>query len=144
MKLAFNLKPSASTADVLVDADEVFFGRDGAERLRTGLRNNVFATLCLDMMRQARLRLDLMSILYARRLFLKFDITRYLLIDSSPQWGYDFKCVRDDGLMIPKETCANIIARVGLDIVPFYSPRICPLNTLRTGRGSAMKTSAVV
>jgi len=85
LKFAYNLKPSATIQESLGDAAEIFFGHEAGSALRTGLALSHCPSL--DYMRQSRLRLDLMNILYERQLFLRFDIARYLLVDSSPQGG---------------------------------------------------------
>ena len=89
----------------------------------------------IDLLRQSRLRLDLMSILFERRFFLRFEVNRYLMIDASSHFGYNLQCIREDRTVVPAELSADIFRRAGLDLLPYYESRICPLST--SGHGGA-------
>ena len=89
--------------------------------------------------RMARVRLDIMNILFERRLFLKMRCRRFLMVDSSPQLGHNFLCVREDRIMIPRATCLGSDFRVHFDINQNFESRLCPLSTLGLGHAGMVK-----
>jgi hypothetical protein len=101
LKFASNLKASADICTALADACEVLFGpRSG---MVDALRKKEYRLPSISLLRVARVRLDLMSILFQRQLFFRYTHVRYLLIDSSLQVGFNILCVREDRFAIPRD-----------------------------------------
>ena len=89
LQFSANLRPGASVSTSLSDAASILLGRNNP--VVQELRTDTLAPLpSLNLMRMARVKLDMMSILFERRLFLRYRFVRYLLIDSSPQLGFNF------------------------------------------------------
>ena len=134
LKLASNLKASATLEQTLADAGAIFFGTDGSLRILEALRNKAVHAPGLDMMRQARLRLDLCNLAFERCLFLQYEITRYLITDKSPQLGFNFSITREDRLLIPKPIAVNIVSRAKINLNEVFSTRIAPISAAGLGR----------
>ena len=93
LMFAEDLRPGVELGRGLHDAGRVFFGAASSENhLRDlsgrGTRNPVVPSLSL--LRAARQRLDIFSVLWERKLSLRFDQWRYVLIDASPLYGFNF------------------------------------------------------
>ena len=87
----------------------------------------------------SRVRLDVMAILYERMLAKSFRFTRYILMDSSPQRGYNFLCVREDRVAIPVDQLLSPEMRANFDINSGFQTRLCPLSTLGVGNAGLVK-----
>lgn len=77
--------------------------------------------------------------LYERRLFLRYEIIRYALIDASTSRGHNWQMMREDRFLVPHALCADLAARANLDLSTFFDSRICPTSTLGKGRSSLVK-----
>ena len=92
LKFASNLKPGVELSTALADACEIIFGDDSD--LAKQLRDKQFRLPGIALMRMSRVRLDMASMLYERKLFLRFTSYRYMMLDSSPQLGHNFLVLR--------------------------------------------------
>jgi hypothetical protein len=137
LQLARRLKPSAQLGESLSHAADLFFGADS--ELGTDLRNGAVPMPSVDLLRMARVRLDLMSILWERRLSGLFRYARYIMIDSSPQLGFNFLCMREDRIAIPRDAFISPEYRASFDINAGFETRICPISTLGLGNAGAVK-----
>ena len=140
LDFASHLKPSASLNDALAAAVPIIFGPQG-DQMAASFRNRVHILPSIDIMRMARVRLDCMSVLFQRKLFLQFAHRRYLLVDSSPQFGFNFLCVKEDRINIPRNFELGSDFRRLYDINAHFESRICPVSTLGLGRASAVRKS---
>ena len=138
LKFAGNLKPSANISDALADAAEVLSGADDPV-VHDILARDSHEVPSLNLLRMARVRLDIMSILFERRLFMKYRYIRYFLVDSSPQLGRNFLCVREDRVAIPRNDFVTMWFRAQFDINSTFETRICPLSTLGVGNAGLAK-----
>ena len=137
LKFASHLKPSVDLRDVLEDALEVMFGPNC--KFVQSIRDPTWRVPGMHLLRASRVRLDLMAILYERQQQQKFKHLRYLLIDSSPQLGFNFLCIREDRINIPKDVAADIHKRADFDINSGFETRIAPLSTLGVGNSGLVK-----
>jgi hypothetical protein len=93
----------------------------------------------LGLLRASRVRLDLLSITYERKLFLRYRYARYILVDSSPQLGTNFLICREDRIGFAREEfCCNVV-RSQININDRFSTRICPVSTLGLGNKGVTK-----
>ena len=139
LKIAASMKASASLPTLLGDVAEMFFGREPAKELVQAWATQVLRLPGLDILRHARMRLDVLSIIYEQRLFLRFDIVRFLIVDSSPQLGWNFQLAREDRLLLPHRIAADICLRADIDLNKHFGTRIMPCSTYGVGKGSAVK-----
>ena len=140
LELASYLKPSSEVHHVLAASAGIFFGAPGRS-LAQKLRNKEFELPSLSTLRSSRLRLDLVSVLYERKLFLRFESLLYDLADSSPQLGYNLLGVIEDTVRIPQACCVNILERVKLELNEHWDSLICPLSSLGLGHAGLVKKS---
>ena len=89
-------------------------------------------------MRAARLRLDIMSVIYQQKHFLRFDTIFFYLADSSPQLGRNFFAIIEDSFTIPSRACLNLMQRVKLEMQHVWDERIWALATLGLGKAGAV------
>ena len=87
-------------------------------------------------MLDARVRLDILNVLYERLLFLQFEFLRYYNPDSSPQLGLQWLAVCEDRFALPKDTCHDLRQCVGLDLNDHFQSRRMPLSTYGRGHGT--------
>jgi hypothetical protein len=137
LQFAFNLKPSASIANSLANAADLFFGH--GESVAVDLRAGQVPLPSLDLLRVARVRLDILSVLHERQLGKHFKYLRYIMIDSSPQLGYNFLCMREDRIAIPRSEFTSVDFRASFDINAAFESRICMVSTLGVGNAGVVK-----
>ena len=63
-------------------------------------------------MRSDRLRLDMLSVVYQQRYFLRSSVVRYLRIDSSPQLGFNSMCTIEDVFVIPSSSTFSLLTSI--------------------------------
>ena len=137
LKLSIHLKPSASLRDVLLDAASIILPADSA--VHNQISSNEVKLPSLGLLRAARVRLDLMSILFERQLFMQYTYIRYLLMDSSPQLGRNFYCIREDRVKIPRNM--SIELRRQWDIQAHFESRIGTLSCFGQGHSGLTNKS---
>ena len=143
LRLAASMKPQARLNDVVADAAEILFG-SVTKPLQIELRSGQHQMPSEDVLRVARVRLDIMTILFERKLWLRFEYRRYISCDSSPQLGHNFLCVREDRVGIPRDENVGALFRAKYDLNQNFESRIMPLSTLGLGHaGLANKALAV-
>ena len=123
LQLAALLKPSATLRDAVAAAAPLV-----ASLAASGVALPPLVLLSerplpsLDLMRRSRIRLDLMSMMFQRQLFLKHKFLRYLVVDASPQLGMQFLCMREDRILLPQGDF-SVELRHALDLnAAFESP----------------------
>ena len=79
LQLASNLKPGSSFVDVLSCCAHIFFGEDG-EFLVRHLEAGTLKVPSLQLLRSARVRLDIMNILFERSISAEWCFKRYILV----------------------------------------------------------------
>jgi hypothetical protein len=77
LDLASHLKNTSDMSSVLCCSAGIFFGNLAAP-LQADLRNSVCHTPSLSLLRQGRLRLDYLSIMFQRQEFLRYDALIYI------------------------------------------------------------------
>ena len=115
MQLARHLKPASQMSDVLADSADIFFGDAGSD-LITKLGNKEIPMPSISLLRDSRLRLDSLSIVFQQKWFLRWQTLHYELVDSSPQLGLNFLAVIEDVIRIPESCSLNIILRLQHDV----------------------------
>ncbi|CAK0867379.1 unnamed protein product, partial [Prorocentrum cordatum] len=138
LSLAFQLKPSAKLSDLLAMVVQMFYGRDGSQ-LVNEIRHGRIPLPSSELMRQARIRLDVLAILYERELNKDFKFMRYLLVDGSKQLGRHFLCTREDRIRYPRSEFGNPGFMVRYDLNEGFESRVCPLSTTGEGHSTALK-----
>ena len=95
LKFASHLSPGANMSDALVDACHVLHG-SSTNNVQGELRAGEFQIPSPNTLRMARLKLDYLSVMFERLVFLRFRYIRYVYIDASPQMGFNFLCMREN------------------------------------------------
>ena len=131
------LKPGATVRGALAAAAPILQGPEG-DRVAQQLRDGETPVPSIDLMRMARLRLDFMSIMFERQLFMQFQYRRYILVDSSPQLGFNFLCCREDRVRFPRGDFGADFRRA-YDINAAFESRLFPLSTLGVGAAGLVK-----
>ena len=112
LQFSANLRPGACIEDSLADAALLFNMPEFAEQLRSGnIKLPAYESLA-----RAKLRLDVLTILYQRILDVAHCVVRFLLIDASPQIGRNFLLVREDSFFLPVEARDNPDLLCQLDV----------------------------
>ena len=91
-----------------------------------------------QVLRAARLRLDIVSVIYRQKHFLKFETVIFYLADSSPQFGRNFFAIIENSFSIPARGCLNLMRRVKLEMQNVWDERLWPLATLGLGKAGAV------
>ena len=138
LQLSRSLKSPHNMRDALADAAGILLG-GGSGLLQTELRDGGIAVPSPDVLRMSKLRLDMMSMMFERRLFLKLEYRRYLYTDSSPQLGFNFLCCREDRIGIPRADNLGAEFRAGYDININYESRLLPISVLGKGYAGVTK-----
>jgi len=138
LELASLLKNTADLTSVLCASASIFFG-DQASSITDGLRSRKFAMPSLALMRQARLRLDYLSIMWQRREFLRYKSIRYLLCDSSPQLGWNIFGVLEDRVIIPEAATLSLHLYMQLELNEHWESEVLPLSSSGLGHAGAVK-----
>jgi len=110
-------------------------GRDLARDVAEGL----MPLPTLDYFRQARLKLDMMSILFERQLHVRWVFWRYLLIDASPQFGHDYLIITEDRFRFPRSAALDSVSQAKVNLNQSYETRTCPVSTIGKGHATAEK-----
>jgi len=142
LELASNLKPSAKVNNVLACSADLFFGRDSIS-FQNQLRSGEIPMPSLAVLRVARLRLDLLSMVWQQKLFLQFDWLIYVLVDASPQLGYDFLVVLEDQIRLPKASVLSLWQRMKLDLNECWHTVLQALSSLGLGRATTVHKTIV-
>ena len=141
LNLARHLKPSARLADVLSSAGSLLLDETDSRQLTDDLRDRTFHLPSIDLLRSARIRLDVLAVIFEQRHFLRQDEIFFLLVDSSPQMGVDFLCVIEDRFLVPSPHTVTAWLEVDLKLQDGCASQTDMLSTLGGGRaGLAKKT----
>ena len=105
------------------------------------LRDNYFSLPSIDILRQARVRLDMMHFIFEQQLWLKILYRRYIMIDSSPQLGFDFLIVREYRIRIPVADALDPLVRQRLNLNDCFEERICPVSVVGAGKANLVTKS---
>ena len=92
LELASYLKPSADLGKVLAASGNLLFARES--QVTIDLRDGKYTLPGEKLLRTSRIRLDLLYLRFQQKLFLRTKTIVYLLVDASPQLGYDFFVAR--------------------------------------------------
>lgn len=123
LNFARHLKPSALMTEALADASNVLDGQR-SDSVQDDLRSNKYPLPSLDTLRMARVKLDVLSMLFERFLQVSFCYLRYFVADSSPQLGYNFLCMREDRIRMPRAE-VTFVLRYGYDLSAAFESRLC-------------------
>ena len=139
LQLALTLRPGVPLAECLAAAVMLLVTQPDAVQLRKDLLSGAIPLPSVGMLRQARVRLDLMNIMFQRSLLRAFWFIRFISVDSSPQLGRNFLCMREDRIRFNRADMYNVEALLNYDYNANFETRVCPLSTLGTGHASAVK-----
>ena len=87
----------------------------------------------------ARIRLDLLSILFERKRHKTTQCLRYVLVDASSMLGRNLLCVREDRVGYPRREDVNYTFWTTFDLNSGYESNIKPLSIMGEGWSSAAK-----
>ena len=136
--LANTLRPTASLKDNLALAASLFFGAGGAT-LAKNLRDGTIPLPREWLLRQSRLRLDIMNIMYQRQLFVKWTSIRFILADSATINGRNFLCIREDSIRYPTSETLNAEFRKSYNLNAGFHTRLLPLSSSGAGHATCIK-----
>ena len=132
------LKPSASLYEVVSCCAHMLVGRTALD-LAKEISDRQYALPGYSLLRMARIRLDVMSMLFERQLFIWWRYRRYIMPDGSPQLGYNFLCVREDRVRFPRLETLPAEARVHYNLNLNHESRVLTLSTMGVGRAGLVK-----
>ena len=95
LKLSRDLRPGASLHDVLASSARLLLGKSGEQVVET-IRSKEYALPSVDVLREAKIRLDVFRILFQQKLFLVGKHRHYGVFDASPQLGYNILAVIEE------------------------------------------------
>ena len=104
-----------------------------SQHIASALQDGSIRLPSTEIIRGAALRLDLMAMLYDRDVRNENRISRHLLVDSSPQAGFNMLCSIEKRLTVPLRIAEDCRARASADIAQFHSHDALPLATLGLG-----------
>ena len=143
LAFAASLHGGARLGEALATAALIFLGEGGSE-LAGMLSNGTLPMPSLSFLRSARVRLDMMSMLYERQLYGGWAFLRYLMVDASPQLGRNYLCGREDRVRLPRDVWHLPEIRARLNLNDCFETRVIPLSTVGAGRASGVKKSSNV
>ena len=138
LDLSSSLKPSAKIEHVLAASSNIFFGEEGRDLQKT-LRDGEVPLPCLGTLRVARQKLDFLSMVWQQKLFLRWDLLVYQLLDASPQLGYNFLVVLEDHVRVPKSCSYDLLRRCALDLNKHWGTILLAFSSLGFGHASTVK-----
>ena len=142
LELASHLRPTSNIGSVLASSSSILLGdADGASELNIALRSGRYQLPQEFFFRKARLKLDVLNMVYMQKWFLRFKTLHYMLLDSSPQLGYNFMAVLETIIVIPESCCVNIIQRMRHDLNKNWDTWLQPLSTHGLGRAGGLRKS---
>ena len=142
LELARHVRPGSSLPNVLAASACFFLDANVAKPISEELQNNKIHVPSIDVMRNARLRLDLLSVLFAQRFFLRTYLIRFKLEDTSPQLGFIFRCTIEDTFRIPSPHVVSLWQTVeDLDLDKEFSSNHELMSSVGKGRAGLVKTS---
>ena len=136
LELAYSMKRSASIHDVLATSAVILLG-DAAQGVAADIRRRDYRLPSIGVLRTARIRLDYLRITFEQQLWLRGRVIHFILVDSSPQLGYNILCVIEDTFVIPEPHTVN--AHMHLNSVRDYTSQIKTLSSLGLGRAGLVK-----
>ena len=139
LQLNRHLKPDTSISTVLAKAAPFFFGNDAVSHIVQELNSRSVTLPSEKLLRDARLRLDLLAARYEQERSPNFRTWRYLNPDSSKQIGWDWLIVREDKFEFSKDKYPTIECENDADMNEAYSSRTCKVSTLSRGHGGTVK-----
>ena len=135
LELSRHLKPNALMTDVLATSTAILLG-DEASVLEADIRGRKYHLPSVGALRTARVRLDLMEIIFKQRLYLKERVVHYLLLDASPQLGYNILATIEDTIWVPEPH--TVTAHM---LIEKYMSDLLPLSSLGLGKAGLVKKS---
>ena len=139
MLLDQHLRPSSTLASVVALTSKLLLDDATSAHVDKELETHAIHLPGVDLMRQSRLRLDLMSVLWEQKLWMRQEGHFYLLVDASPQMGMEiFACI-EDCFHLP--TVSSVQARIaaGANLNDRWTSQIDLLSTLGNGRAGLAK-----
>ena len=110
------------------------------ETLRLQLQSPLAQLPSYWSLQHARVKLDLLNILYERKLANEWCYLRYIMVDSSPQCGRDYLCCIEERIRLPK---GNFSSQYwcNFDLNSGFEKREMQLSTLAGGHATHVKKS---
>lgn len=133
LKFAQSLKPSAGVNNELADAAEVLLGPSTAP-VQNELRAGCMPTSSGELLRMAKLRLDMCSMVFEQLSFAKWAHRRYLSYDASEMNGHDYLLVREDRFRYPRNADFGPDFWMRYDIASNWETRICLASVIGVGQ----------
>ena len=144
LALQRHIKPSSTLADVIIASGNIILGHEDAQELSTMLREKRCHLPGNDVLRSARIRLDLLSVLWEQGAAMDPDEIFFRLCDSSPQMGIDFLCVIEDKFKLPTVASIASWTEPQIDLNDAFTSQVELMSSIGSGRaGLAKKTSNV-
>ena len=135
------LKPSATISQVIEASSALLLDPVEHEAVAKDIRDNKIPLPSIGVLRAARVRLDICSVIFEQRLFLHQDQIFFLLVDSSPQMGIDFLCVIEDSFMLPSAHSVQAWLEIDLNLQNGYTSQVDLMSSLGGGRAGLAKKS---
>ena len=129
--------------DALAYAAEIMFG-EASSSAQLDLRDGHRRLPSVEVLRMARVRLDMCSILFERFLSQKFTYRRCIQMDSSRQFGYDYLLCREDRIAMPCSQSFEPLFRRDFDLNACCESMICPVSIIGVGEVGLVNKSVNV
>ena len=128
--------------EALADAEQFLHGST-SNGLQEALRGRSFTLPSDESLRAARLKLDMLTFIWERRLQPVNVYLRYLFVDSSPQFGSNYLCMREDRISIPRGQY-NCVFSHSTDLTNHFETRVCVASVTGHRNAGAMKKASNV
>ena len=135
------IRPGTPLTHALGLAAPFFFGDVESAQMRDCLTHGDVKLPSRAILLQGTVKLDLLAISYERELTRHQQCWRYLSVDASPQYGWNWLISRECRFEFSDEGDGGATCLRNVDLNKIYKSRLCVLCTLGRGRGTALKKS---
>ena len=123
--------------EVVLLAAEFHMDANALAKLKSDIESKkVREPECSSLM-NAKVKLDVMHMHWMAEVYKKYDVTAYDIIDSSPQFGWNYLVIRTDEFMYPRNASALDRLKISLDDI--YTRRTLPLSCLGYGKAGIVQ-----
>ena len=138
LELSRNMRPGASLSAVLSASATLLLGEPGRD-VASDIQRGVYALPSISVLRAARVRLDIMSILFSQFNWLRGRVVHYGQLDSSPQLGYNMLAAIEETFVIPD--VHSLTPHIEIEKALSFTRETMQLSTLGMGKAGLLKKS---
>ena len=139
LELKRHMRAGAKVDDVLIASAALLLGDAAGHDVERQIGQGGCALPSVALLRVARIRLDILGILFHQKQWLRTQSLEYDLVDSSPQLGYNILAVIEDTIIVPETH--TLTAHMEISSALQLSSQMCPLSSLAFGKAGLLKKS---